>query len=111
MITKDELQQLFSKMRKAGWKMEQDLAWGYFFKNETREPLEKVADYLTTQGYEIVDINQSFPDEMYWLQTEKIEQHDVDSLHLRNLQLSQLAEQMHIKAYDGMDVAPADVDF
>jgi len=108
MITKDELQQLFSKMRKAGWKMDQELLWGYFFKNEKREPLQEVADYLTAQGYEIVDINQSFPDEMYWLQAEKIEQHDVDSLYLRNQQLSQLAAQMHIKAYDGMDVAPVD---
>ena len=109
MITKEELQQLFDKMQKAGWNMQQELAWGYFFKNETHGPLQNLADHLSAEGYEIVDINQSFPDEMYWLQTEKIEQHDVESLHLRNQQLSQLAEQMHIKAYDGMDVAPKDV--
>ncbi len=106
MISEFELQQLFIRMNKAGWDMDQKLSWGYFFKNQTREPLQKLADYLSTQGYQIIDINQSFPDEMYWLQTEKIEQHDVISLHLRNQQLSQLAEQMRVHAYDGMDVAP-----
>lgn len=109
MITEYEVQQLFSRMNKAGWDMDQKLAWGYFFKNQTREPLLKLADYLSTQGYQIIDINQSFPDEMYWLQTGRIEQHGVDSLHLRNQQLSQLAKQMHVQAYDGMDVAPPEL--
>lgn len=106
MITKTDIELLFKKMRKAGWNMEQDLAWGYFFKHETIEPLKQLADILQKRGYEVVDINQSFPDKMYWLQLEKIEQHSIDSLDIRNQKLYQLAQQKNIHAYDGMDVSP-----
>ena len=109
MITKDEIEQLFKKMRKAGWNMEQELAWGYFFKHQSKAPLEKLSAILQQEGYEIVDINQSFPDEMWWLQIEKIEQHSIDSLNERNKSFYQLAKQYHIHAYDGMDVSPADL--
>ncbi len=108
MITKNDIEQLFAKMRKAGWNMEQALAWGYFFKHQSREPLEKLAEILASKGYEVVDINQSFPDEMWWLQIEKIEQHSIDSLDQRNQEFYQLAKQYHIHAYDGMDVSPVD---
>ncbi len=109
MITKNDIEQLFTKMRKAGWNMEQELAWGYFFKHQSKEPLEKLARELSKQGYEIVAINQSFPDEMWWLQIEKIEQHGIDSLDQRNQEFYQLAKQYHIHAYDGMDVSPVDL--
>ncbi len=108
MITRKDIEQLFDKMRHAGWNMEQELAWGYFFKHESVEPLQNIADELEQQGYEIIDINQSYPDEMYWLQLEKIEQHSVNSLDLRNQKLYQLAQKRHIHAYDGMDVSPVD---
>ena len=108
MITTKDIEALFEKMRKAGWNMEQELAWGYFFKHESIEPLQKIADELEQQGYEIVDINQSFPDEMYWLQLEKIEQHSVQSLDKRNQKFYELARKRKIHAYDGMDVSPAD---
>ena len=108
MITVKDVEQLFDKMRKAGWNMEQELAWGYFFKHEEIEPLQKIADELEQQGYEIVDINQSYPDEMYWLQMEKIEQHSIQSLNNRNQKFYQLAKKRHIHAYDGMDVSPVD---
>ena len=96
MITIDDIEQLFGKMRKAGWNMEQELAWGYFFKNKSIESLEKLAAELEEQGYEIVDINQSYPDEMYWLQIEKIEQHSIESLHERNQLFYSLAKQRNI---------------
>ncbi len=38
-ITKNEVERLFNKMHKAGWNMQQKLAWGYFFKHETPERL------------------------------------------------------------------------
>ncbi len=106
MISKKDIEQLFEKMRKAGWNMEQALAWGYFFKHESIEPLKELADELQRQGFAVIDINQSYPDEMYWLQLEKIEQHSVDSLDQRNQQFYQLAQQKDIHAYDGMDVSP-----
>ncbi len=111
MISKNDIEQLFEKMRKAGWNMEQELAWGYFFKHETIEPLKEIADELEIQGYEVVDINQSYPDEMYWLQLEKIEQHSIDSLDIRNQSFYHLAQQKNIHAYDGMDVYPVDLKF
>ncbi len=106
MISKNEIEQLFLKMRNAGWNMEQELAWGYFFKHDSKELLKHLADKLERQGYEIIDINQSYPDNMYWLQIEKIEQHSVESLHKRNQMFSLLAQQTGIHAYDGMDVSP-----
>ncbi len=108
MISKNDIEQLFEKMRKAGWNMEQKLAWGYFFKDEKKEMLKKIAAELEQQAYEVIDINQSYPDEMYWLQIEKIEQHSIASLHKRNQQFYQLAKKMNIHAYDGMDVSPID---
>ncbi len=108
MISTIDIEQLFFKMRKAGWNMEQELAWGYFFKNECIEPLEELAAVLEGQGYEVVDINQSFPDEMYWLQLEKIEQHSINSLDKRNQDFYQLAQYRNIHAYDGMDVSPVE---
>jgi len=108
MITRNDIKQLFDKMRNAGWNMEQELAWGYFFKHETIEPLQEIANELERQGYEIIDINQSYPDEMYWLQLEKIEQHSIESLDQRNQTFYQLAQKKDIHAYDGMDVSPVD---
>ena len=109
MINKTDIEQLFEKMRRAGWNMEQELAWGYFFKDENKEALKKIADKLEQQGYEVIDINQSYPDDIYWLQIEKIEQHSVASLNKRNEKFYQLAKKMNIHTYDGMDVSPVDV--
>ena len=109
MISKNNIEQLFEKMRKAGWNMEQELAWGYFFKDENKEALKKLADELQQQSYEVIDINQSYPDEIFWLQIEKIEQHSIDSLHQRNQEFYQLADKMNIHSYDGMDVSPVDI--
>ena len=106
MITKEDIRQLFQKMQKAGWDMEQPLAWGYFFKHPTIEPLQNICHELQIQGYEVIDINQSFPDKMYWLQLEKIEQHSIESLDQTNQRFYQLAKQRHIQQYDGMDVSP-----
>ena len=89
--------------------MEQELAWGYFFKHPHIEPLQKLAHELEQQSYEIVDINLSYPDEMYWLQLGKIEQHSIESLNQRNQQFYELAKKRHIQKYDGMDVSPVDI--
>lgn len=57
-----------------------------------------------------MDINQSYPDEMYWLQLEKIERHSITSLDKRNQAFNQLAQEKKIHAYDGMDVSPVELD-
>ncbi len=108
-IQYSDVQQLFEKMRKAGWNMDQELAWGYFFKNNTIGPLNILAKTLEQQSYDIIDINQSYPDNLYWLQIEKIEQHSIESLDKRNQLFYQIAQQAHILRYDGMDVSPIDI--
>ena len=109
MISKEDIRQLFEKMQKAGWNMEQKLAWGYFFKHPNIKPLQELAHELEQQSYEVIDINQSYPDEMYWLQLEKIEQHSIESLNQRNQQFYDLAKKRHIQKYDGMDVSPIEL--
>ena len=89
--------------------MDQKLAWGYFFKHPAIAPLQELAQELEQQSYEVIDINQSFPDEMYWLQLEKIEQHSIESLDQRNREFYELANTRHIQYYDGMDVSPIDI--
>jgi len=108
MISQTDIEQLFTKMRKASWNMEQELAWGYFFKDSHKESLVLLAQELSKQGYEVIDINQSYPDNSYWLHIEKIEQHSVVSLHQRNQEFYQLAKEMNIHTYDGMDISPLD---
>ena len=108
-ITKEDIRQLFEKMQKAGWNMDQPLAWGYFFKHPTKDVLQNITDELEAQGFEVIDINQSFPDKLYWLQLEKIEQHSIESLDRRNQTFYLLAKQRHIQQYDGMDVSPIDI--
>lgn len=66
MISIEDISQLFEKMQKAGWDMEQKLAWGYFFKHPDQAPLQELARELKQQSYEVIDINQSFPDGRYW---------------------------------------------
>lgn len=109
MIDKKNIEQLFKKMHHAGWNMHQQLAWGYFFKDASKETLTELATELQECGYEMIDINRSYPDNLYWLQIERVEEHSVDSLDKRNQEFYQLAKKMNIHSYDGMDVSPVDL--
>jgi hypothetical protein len=106
MINKQDIKQLFEKMKKAGWNMDQPLVWGYFFKDSHQENLKRLAHQLEQEDFVIIDINQSYPDKLYWLQLEKIEQHSIITLNKRNQRFYQLAKDHHILKYDGMDVSP-----
>lgn len=108
MISRQDVEDLFFKMRKAGWDMDQQQTWGYFFKDASQSKLEGVAQILANQGYEVVDINQSYPDLLYWLHVEKTQIHSVQSLHQLNQSFYQLAQEHQILAYDGMDISPVD---
>jgi len=109
MINRQDVDELFQKMRKAGWNMDNQKTWGYFFKDTSRNKLSHLSKHLTTLGYEVVDINQSYPDEMFWLHVEKIEIHNEKTLHELNQFFYQLAKDNHIQEYDGMDISPADI--
>ena len=62
-------------------------------------------------GYDFVEIAEGDePDDPLTLQVEKIEIHTPDSLFQRNQELSEIAEEMGIHSYDGMDVGTIDGD-
>jgi len=111
MISRQDVDDLFQKMRHAGWDMEQKQTWGYFFKDTSETKLSELARKLVGLGYDFVDINQSYPDKLYWLHVEKTEIHTEQSLHQLNQSFYLLAKQHTIQDYDGMDISPADFEF
>jgi len=109
MISRDEVEALFLKMQKSGWDMQKNQVWGYFFKDPSQQKLTDFSLELNLLGYTIVDINQSYPDNNYWLHIEKTQQHTIDSLYQLNHFFYQLAEKNSIQSYDGMDISPIDI--
>jgi len=109
MISRDEVETLFQKMQKAGWDMQKEQVWGYFFKDPSLQKLSNFSENLKHQGYTIVDINQSYPDNNFWLHIEKTQQHTIDSLHQLNQYFYKLAEENSIQSYDGMDISPVGI--
>ncbi len=109
MVKDSEIQALFRKMENAGWNMKKPYLWGYFFKDSSREKLEKLKQHLVSLGYEFVDMNQSEADQLFWLHVEKVQQHSLESLINLNKSLRQLAKDFGIAEYDGMDISPIEV--
>ncbi|WP_349261232.1 ribonuclease E inhibitor RraB [Povalibacter sp.] len=102
---------MFDSMRRdAPWNIDGPLLWGYFFINQTPEPLRKAGEQLEAIGYRVVDISErsdAAASARWRLHVEKIETHTVESLHVRNQELYALASKMGLNSYDGMDVGPA----
>ncbi|NGZ84085.1 ribonuclease E inhibitor RraB [Duganella aceris] len=113
MITKEEMVELFADMEaNAPWDLSKPLLWGYFFADKSKTKLELAQLLFKTKGYQIVGIYDSKPEAdspaLWWLHVEKVEHHTVDTLHARNQEFYQFAEEHQIESYDGMDVGPAD---
>jgi hypothetical protein len=110
-ISKQQLQSMFDSMRRdAPWDIEGPLLWGYYFTNDTPEPLRKAAAELASLGYRFVEVyekTEAVESARWWLHVEKIEVHTVESLNERNQELYALAAKMGLRSYDGMDVGPA----
>jgi hypothetical protein len=112
MITKEEMVELFADMEKnAPWDISEPLLWGYFFADQSKTKLELAQVLFKAKGYTIVGIYDSEPESdtpaLWWLHIEKVEQHTVDTLHARNQEFYQFAEDHQLESYDGMDVGPA----
>lgn len=96
----------------------QPLLWGYYFTNDTEEGLQKAAEALASQGYTVVDLYASDPDEdeepnpdtAWWLHVEKVEVHTPESLFARGEELERLADEFELTCYDGMDVGEVEDD-
>ena|SRR5471030_1939816 len=112
-VSRESLVQMFADIEKdAKWDMSNDMLWGYFFTNQTRQPLEVASKELSKRGYRFVDIYLSDKDkpsepDLWWLHVERVETHSIDSLHARNQELAIFAKRLNLQSYDGMDVGPA----
>jgi len=112
MISKEQLQEMFDSMtEQTDWDMLGEMVWGYFFTDSEKPVLEKVAPILEEMGYSVVSIYLSDKDsedeaDLWWLHSEKIEAHSVESLHRTNLEFYKFAEAHGLDSYDGMDVGP-----
>jgi len=106
MVTEQSVKDLFKKMQKAGWDMNNEHVWGYFFKDTSQNKLILLGKHLEDQGFKLIDINQSFPDERYWLHIEKQQVHTVQSLNQLNNFFQHLCAENNVLAYDGMDISP-----
>jgi Regulator of ribonuclease activity B len=106
MITKADLQQMFSAMRaEAPWDVDSELLWGYFFTHKDPLRLKATAQQLVSMDYHLVAIRPDEENPFHWLHVERIETHSPDTLHQRNLQFYKLADEFGV-TYDGMDVGP-----
>ena len=107
MISLEKIQEMYKSMHNNGVDTDKDMLYGYFFTNSEPNKLEKVSEYLKTEGFKYVDI---YPDDTgeYWLHIERIETHNANSLFNLNTKLYKVAKQFKITSYDGFDVGNID---
>jgi hypothetical protein len=109
MIELAQIQEMFARIAAGpGWDLSKPMRWGYFFIDRRKERLEQVVPLLEQRGYRFVALYQPEQehedDPGYYLHVERDEVHSPESLHVRNIQLEDLAEELDLDAYDGMDV-------
>lgn len=114
-IPREELEAMFEAIREnTEWDLDGDLLWGYFFTHDDRTSLEIAAQALQEDGYQLVQIFEAEENGQglgeFFLHVERIETHSVETLHKRNIVLTQFAEQHGLESYDGMDVGPVEYD-
>ena len=114
-IPREELEAMFEAIREnTEWDLDSDLLWGYFFTHSDRDSLETAAQALMADGYELVQIFEAEEDGEglgeFFLHVERIETHSIDSLHERNVVLTEFARQHGLESYDGMDVGPVEFE-
>jgi hypothetical protein len=107
MITLQKLEQMFSGMRaETNWNVDGDMLWGYFFTDPDPQKLARVAQHLERVGYRVVSIYETDDKNTHVLHAERAETHSPQTLHARNLEFYQLADEFGLESYDGMDVGP-----
>jgi hypothetical protein len=108
MIDLGMLEDIFSGMRaKTNWNVDGPMLWGYFFTDRSAEKLEKAATHLTAQGYHLVGIHETDDGSTRVLHVERTEAHSPQTQFARNEALCEMANQLGLDSYDGMDVGPA----
>jgi len=88
-----EIQEMFQRMRSdAGWDVDAELLWGYFFTGESKRALKAVQDGLAAQGYRFVELRRDEEGPFFWLHVERVETHSPQTLHARSQAFHQLAD-------------------
>jgi Regulator of ribonuclease activity B len=109
-IEYQKLEDMFSQIRgNTKWNIDGPMLWGYFFFDRSAEKLELAATHLTAQGYTLVGIHETDDGSSRVLHVERIEAHSPQTLFARNNVLDELATQLGLDCYDGMDVGPAPI--
>jgi hypothetical protein len=118
LITIESLYEFFSNTRqlqtegKTGFDIDDECRWSYFFIDRDKNKLTHLGRYLEANSYEVVGFLEPTPNdddqETIYLRVDRVEAHSVESLHQRNSELDELANQFGITGYDGMDVGAAD---
>jgi hypothetical protein len=107
-ITRESLDEMFESLKaKTKWNLDGPLLWGYFFTDHDPKKFTRLRARLEKLGYRYVGIlepEEAETNKTYFLHVERVENHTPRSLHARNQQLSKLAKQFGVEAYDGMDV-------
>ena len=105
----ESLRLSFAEMRKAGWNVDTDLLWGYFFVDANLQKLNSLKRHLEQLGFRFVDVfeiedEDEPPSGEHMLHVERIEAHSPITLAKRNVAFSVLASEYGVRAYDGWDV-------
>ena len=108
-IPKQTLAEFLANVRAGSdWDVDGDMLWGYFFTDRDRAKLERAAKNLEKLGYRFVTIYEPTDEDddrqRLMLHVEKVETHDVNSLHARNAHFYDFAGEHDLESYDGMDV-------
>lgn len=110
MITRDTIIEFFKDVEQGNeFNTSDKLLWSYFFLDSDMEKLKKFSNKLEELGFKfktIFNADKINKDDIqeYYLQVEKIELHDVDTLFNLNKMFYKLAEENNINSYDGFDV-------
>lgn len=111
MIELSQIEEMFENVRaQTDWDIDSDMLWGYFFTDETTEKLQAAAEELESMGFRPVSIYQSEDETHFQLHVEREERHTPASLYVLSQRLSEVAERLGLRAYDGVDVGPIQPD-
>jgi hypothetical protein len=105
-IPLSQLEDMFAQMAKQSTLSPHGpMLWGYFFTDVDKSKLERARDKLVALGYRFVDLHVDKAG-IHWLHVERVEAHSPESLHKRNSEFYDLADEYNLGTYDGMDVGP-----
>lgn len=108
-ITLEQLQKLFGDLRaETSWDMDGEMLWGYYFVSDDANQLTEAGALLASEGYDVAGVYENEDEPGFVLHVQKLEVHTPESLFARNAVLEEFAKANGLRAYDGMDVSPAE---